>query len=593
MSAAAGWIGRFDVAARTRRGIVLYQNVLDLVLDESGARPLPDWVQARLSAPPHLFERIVRYDHANEPRVVRWGDVPPDRGHQEMRALLGSQPRDPADPASALRLLSLLVRDPSHRTALIVENLEHRILEPSQEAVLLRQLTRAGADGMAPGGLAVLLVSSDSRIPHDFVTSDADIALVLVSTPAFAERQAYFARLPEGTPLLQARERGVPVTADRLARLTEGYRLREIEQLARLAEIEEPGADVLGLLSAYRHGRRIDYWAEQDIDAVRRELHAQVLGQDEAIERVIDATVRAKHRVGELIDDATRRPAMILFFVGTTGVGKTLMARAICRALTGTEENLKRIDMTEYQREHADQRLIGPPPGYVGHLDGGQLTNWVLERPRSVVLIDEFEKAHQRIFDVFLQILEGARLTDGKGQTVDMSETIFIFTSNIGTAEAMGRRLDRADRGAVEAHYRLEVERFFNEQVKRPEIFNRLKQGIVVFNYIDEAVARAALESKVRQIADGIGRRSQGALQLHFDPGAPGDRQIVDELLARADYGKYGLRDVNNTLDQLVGGAVGRLLDDAPRLRAWRFRWNATEARVELVPHREPAPAAA
>src|SRR4030095_195673 len=137
--------------------------------------------------------------------------------------------------------------------------------------------------------------------------------------------------------------------------------------------------------------------------------------------------------------------------------------------------------MSEFQRDHSDQRLIGPPPGYVGYSEGGQLTNWVLNRPHSVILIDEVEKAHERILDIFLQILEGARLTDGKGATVDMSDTILIFTSNIGTEEAIAEGVQSRSAPEVEATFLNAVETYVREELGRPELYNRLKKGIVVF----------------------------------------------------------------------------------------------------------------
>jgi len=580
-----GWMSRFDIAARTKRRIVLYGNVLDWVMEQSEGSVQPlllvDWIRRRLAQ--LGYERVVRFNHSDPARVVLW-EADLRQGQQQFEALLGNQPRDVSDPATALRLMQVLLRDPAHRAAVILENAELRYDAPSLESVLLRQLVRDRGDETVVSGLAVHLYAAEAHIPRDFISAESDAALILVSSPSFTERQTFFARLPQGAALLAARERGVEITLDRLARVTEGYRLRELDQLRELAESQPRGAQILTLLSIFRHGRKVDYWVRQEVSQIRASLHDRIKGQDEAIEEIVDSVYRAKHRIGAMIDDSTRTPAMILFFVGATGVGKTLAARAICEAVTGTEENLKRIDMSEYQREHTDQRLIGPPPGYVGHLEGGQLTNWVLEKPYSVVLIDEVEKAHERILDIFLQILEGARLTDGKGQTVDLSETILIFTSNIGTAEAKDQNLDRNSREAVENHYRSHVERFFWEDLERPEIFNRLKVGIVVFNYIGEDVARGVIAQRLRDIMAGVATRSGGKLSIQFDPQNPDDARIIDELLARTNYREYGLRDVNNTLHDHVAGAVARLLDRQTTRRDWRFRWNPKTGRVEVRP---------
>ncbi len=587
-----GWMSRFDIAAQTRRRIVLYGNVMDWVREGSETLPLPDWLRRRLSDQ-HGIRHIVRYNFCEEPRVLLWGETDVQAAQEELRTRLSGSVRDaprgqtldPSNPAIALRFLGALLRETEQRAAVIIENAEHRVNEPSLEAVLLRQLIHEGSDGVAPHGLAIHLYTGESQIPRDFFAADADTSLILVAPPSFSDRLQFFTQLAEDAAVRQARERGAPINPDRLARITEGYRLRELDQLQTLADAEEQGIDLSALLSLFRHGRKIDYWATLEISAVSGLLNERVQGQHGAIEQVTKSVRIAKHNVGTLIDDSVRTPAMVLFFVGATGVGKTLMARTICEAITGTEENLKRIDMSEYQREHTDQRLIGPPPGYVGHLEGGQLTNWVLERPHSVVLFDEIEKAHERIFDIFLQMLDGARLTDGKGQTVDMSQTILIFTSNIGVAETMGQNLDKGDRGVVEAHYRVQVERFFNEDLERPEIFNRLKRGIVVFDYIGEDIARPVMEARLIQIAKGVARRTRDSLRIHFDPNDPGDQRVVNELLKKTEFKDYGLRDVNNVLFDKVADVVAELLDDKHRRQhpSWRFRWNDKDHKVELA----------
>jgi hypothetical protein len=586
-------MSRFDTAVQTRRRIVLYGNILDWVHDASERLVFIEWLRRQLGQ--HGIERVVLYNFCEEPRVLSWEEsdlataqrVLIERLTEYVPGTRG-QP-DPTSPSLALRFLGNLLHEGQRRTAVILENSEHRISEPSLEAVLIRQLVRENADRTPAQGLVVHLYTSESQIPRDFFASDADTALILVVGPSFSDRLSFFRQSEERTGLRVAQDRGAPITLERLARITEGYRLRELDQLQILAQAEEPGVDIGALLSLFRHGRKIDPWAMLDVAEVRKLLDDRVKGQDGAIDQVVRSVSIAKHNVASLIDEAVRTPAMVLFFVGATGVGKTLMARTICEAITGTEENLKRIDMSEYQREHTDQRLIGPPPGYVGHLEGGQLTNWVLERPHSVILFDEIEKAHERIFDIFLQMLDGARLTDGKGLTVDMSQTILIFTSNIGVAETMGRTLEKDDRAAVETHYLTEVERFFNEDLERPEIFNRLKRGVVVFDYIAEDIARPVIEARLKQIAAGMTQRSDGRLRIRFEPKDKQDKRVVDELLKQTRCSDFGLRDVNNVLFRKVAYVVAELLDNTLKHThaEWRFRWNEVDGEVELTPLQE------
>jgi ATP-dependent Clp protease ATP-binding subunit ClpB len=155
------------------------------------------------------------------------------------------------------------------------------------------------------------------------------------------------------------------------------------------------------------------------------ELHQRVVGQEEAVEAVADAVLRAR---GGLKDP--KRPVGSFLFLGPTGVGKTELARALAQALFDDERAMIRIDMSEYQEKHTVSRLVGAPPGYIGYEEGGQLTEAVRRRPYSVVLLDEIEKAHQDVFHVLLQVLDDGRLTDGQGRTVDFKNTIVIMTSN-------------------------------------------------------------------------------------------------------------------------------------------------------------------
>jgi ATP-dependent Clp protease ATP-binding subunit ClpB len=157
-------------------------------------------------------------------------------------------------------------------------------------------------------------------------------------------------------------------------------------------------------------------------------LHERVVGQDEAVQLVSDAIIRARSGIKD-----PRRPIGSFVFLGPTGVGKTELAKSLAEALFDTEENIVRIDMSEYQERHTVSRLIGAPPGYVGYEEGGQLTEAVRRKPYSVILFDEIEKAHADVFNTLLQVLDDGRLTDAQGRTVDFRNTVIIMTSNIGS----------------------------------------------------------------------------------------------------------------------------------------------------------------
>ena len=205
-------------------------------------------------------------------------------------------------------------------------------------------------------------------------------------------------------------------------------------------------------------------------------LHQRVIGQDHAIQVVADAIRRARAGMKD-----PKRPVGGFIFLGPTGVGKTELARALAQFLFDDEQNMVRIDMSEYMEKHTVSRLIGAPPGYVGYDDGGQLTEAVRRRPYRVVLFDEVEKAHPDVFNILLQILEDGRLTDGHGRTVDFRNTVVIMTSNLGTAE-LGRQTLGFRRGQDSESERQKLRDSVEEALKktfRPEFLNRVDETII------------------------------------------------------------------------------------------------------------------
>jgi ATP-dependent Clp protease ATP-binding subunit ClpB len=210
-------------------------------------------------------------------------------------------------------------------------------------------------------------------------------------------------------------------------------------------------------------------------------LHNRVVGQDEAIAAVADAVRRS--RAG--LQDA-KRPIGSFIFLGTTGVGKTELARALAEFLFNDESLMTRIDMSEYQERHSVSRLVGAPPGYVGYEEGGQLTEAVRRKPYSVVLLDEIEKAHPDVFNILLQVLDDGRLTDNKGRTVNFRNTIIIMTSNLGSSlirEKLGE-YPEADRNNIYERTRGEVFELLR-QTLRPEFLNRVDE-IIMFRPLSE-----------------------------------------------------------------------------------------------------------
>ncbi|MEW5987957.1 MAG: ATP-dependent Clp protease ATP-binding subunit, partial [Chloroflexota bacterium] len=253
-------------------------------------------------------------------------------------------------------------------------------------------------------------------------------------------------------------------------------------------------------------------------------LHQRIIGQDEAIMAVSRAVKTA--RVG-LRDP--KRPIGSFLFLGPSGVGKSELAKALAEFLFGTEEAMLTLDMSEYQGEGSVNRLIGSPPGYVDSASGGQLTNFVRQRPYTVVLFDEVEKAHQRVFDVLLQVMDEGRLTDGQGRPAAFSETVIIMTSNLGAYEMLVPVIGEREREAVLA----EVRQFF-----RPEFLNRLDDVILFHQLTPEQLAQILdlLLKKEFKLA------GQQGLQLTVTPAA---RQW---LLAQNDRPEYGARPLRRLI---------------------------------------------
>ena len=285
-------------------------------------------------------------------------------------------------------------------------------------------------------------------------------------------------------------------------------------------------------------------------------LHQRVVGQDEAVA----AVARAIRRGGVGLKDP-KRPIGSFLFLGPTGVGKTELCKSLAEAMFGDEAAMIRIDMSEYMERHTVSRLIGSPPGYVGHEEGGQLTEKVRRKPYSVILFDEIEKAHEDVWNILLQILDDGRITDSQGRTVDFKNAVIVMTSNIGAKAltASSGKLgftseDRdADPGAEQA-FRQARETVLAElrQTFRPEFLNRI-DDIIVFRALTEADIREV----ARRMLQTVSQRME-AMGIHLDA----SEEAVTELAKKGFDPKYGARPLRRAIQSKVEDAVAeRMLD--------------------------------
>jgi ATP-dependent Clp protease ATP-binding subunit ClpB len=357
-----------------------------------------------------------------------------------------------------------------------------------------------------------------------------------------AEREGLYEKVAElryGT--ITQLEKDLEKTKAKLDDVQEGRSLlKEQVEAEEIADIVSrwTGIPVTKMLSSER----------QKLLKLEEELHKRVIGQDQAIEAVSDAVRRA--RAG-LQDE--NRPIGSFMFLGSTGVGKTELARSLADFLFNDEDAMIRIDMSEYMEKHSVSRLIGAPPGYVGYDEGGQLTEAVRRKPYSVVLLDEIEKAHPDAFNILLQVLDDGRLTDNKGVTVDFTNTIVIMTSNIGS-HLISDQIEKSGGEMDDATYTELQDKLFEQLKKtiRPEFLNRI-DDVVVFHPLDQRHIRQIVDIQLTRVEKMLAKNK---VKLSVTD------KVRDWLAARGYDPVYGARPLKRVIQtQIVNQLAKHLIE--------------------------------
>ncbi len=410
------------------------------------------------------------------------------------------------------------------------------------------------------------LVNRSQDLPSWFALDSERVASLTIGRPEYETREAAARQLAPlfagfGEADEKARERFLKSFTEG----TEGMSLAALSDITELASRRNLDlAHIDDAVRCYKVGALDNPWRKdylrQKIADGQGFIEERVKGQRAAVVKTLDILKRsAMGLTGAQARSRGNRPRGVLFFAGPTGVGKTELAKTLTQLVFGDERAYIRFDMSEFAEEHTGARLLGAPPGYIGFDAGGELTNAVREKPFSVVLFDEIEKAHPRILDKFLQILEDGRLTDGRGDTAYFSETILIFTSNLGifVEDASGQRVQNIKPGdayeVVEARIREAIGDYFKYRLSRPEILNRIGDNIVVFDFIAPEIANQIFTGMLNNVA----RRVQEELRLKLQVTPAAQAQLLERCTRDLSHGGRG---IGNQLESAFINPLARAL---------------------------------
>ena len=573
------WLREFEAALQLSRQFFLWGNVRDLALlpgPQTAVLDVPSALWSVLRR--HQYAFLLVYDQVDGIRLHPGSDA--DAAFKTVNRRLTETPaeitledlgtalRAMAAPAMPIRGAALLdygsrLRGPAdtppdrvHDFYVLCEKLSHTA----------QRIGDAEGTSLAYNPV-VWILDNERDVPPWLTAGNDDARLLPIPEPSLDERaelaRVLLGHLPaERWPVLEA-------AVARFAVATHGFRLRSLMDVSRILG-GRPDLDIEDAVRAYTLGTDESPWRGRQLWAqiARAErpkppeagLRDRVLGQNSAVTRALDILKRSAVGLsGAQASSQPSRPRGVMFFAGPTGVGKTELAKGLAEVVFGDQGALVPFDMSEYSGEENAARLIGAPPGYMGHDAGGQLTNAVRERPFRLLLFDEIDKAHPSILDNFLQILDEGRLTDGQGATVHFSECLIVFTSNLGilTRQPDGSYAPNvSERDPYEVVQKKVIEAItehFHRALRRPELLNRIGDNVIVFDFIRSPVDRQIFDLMVGNVVRHV-RRTQGA-DLVIAP------EVLDRLAAWATEDlSYGGRGIGNRVETALVNPLSRAL---------------------------------